>query len=503
MSLISTTNSAFNTTSPKTISVAVAAGDVLVVKASTEDVGATIATPTNNGAALTWTLAQSITTTDYATAYVWTATADTARTIIITLTRAGSAYIYGGSVEVWRGVTVGASAKATASGAPSVAVTTTAAGSALSVVSADWNSVDGASRAWRTTAGAVVENLYAYPAGGGPWYGATHADVGAVGSKTVGLSAPTGQKYSIIVAELAPSGSGATYAASGTVAAVSAVAGSGHVQTPSPSWVSGAWTIRRHTYGRNTIRYAGGGSGTISVSRTTTFTDGTVETVTVSGAGALDAAVPVVLVDGDVPFGAKVASIVYRCAAVSITVEVESRRWSVLSDPITGTSVTVVGAELGDLSYTSAGSVSWRPDSPGSDPLVDQRPEMAPAETLAFYTTTRAAAATVAALCLLRRPLLLRSPDGGTEDTWLALVGDRTVARVTRRSAEAWRRHAWTVQRLSRQQPDALHTADTVGDLEALYGPTATWATVVAAYPSGTVGDLAVAIIETESVVAL
>ena len=265
-------------------------------------------------------------------------------------------------------------------------------------------------------------------------------------------------------------------------------------------WTSGGWTVSRHTYGRNILRYAGGGSGSYTLTRSVTYTDGTVESLQVAGGVDRPGAEPAAYVDAEVPFGPKVSSITYSDGTTSVVVPAESRRWSVLSDPTTGLSVSVVGAELGDLSYHSETSVSWLSVSVGGDPLVDSRPEQSPVETLSVFTTSTAAERRLAVLAGPRRPLLLRSPEVGTVDTWLVLVGDRTVSRITRRAGEPWRRHDWDVHRMAPPSRGRAHTADTLAELASV---AVTLGDLSASYPGGTLGTLAAAVLAAEQEVRL
>jgi hypothetical protein len=88
------------------------------------------------------------------------------------------------------------------SGAPSLSITTTQDNSAIVVANGDWNATDGASRTWRTAGSSATENTYFRDSTRYTAYGAYHADAGTAGGKTVGLSAPGGQKYSIIAVEV-------------------------------------------------------------------------------------------------------------------------------------------------------------------------------------------------------------------------------------------------------------------------------------------------------------
>ena len=194
-----------NTTSPKTVSVTTEVGDVLVCFATTGYPDQTVATPTG-GTGLVWTLRQSVTgVTGRSFVAVWTAVATVAETFTLSLARSGGTATWGFNCLRYSNATgVGASTKANASSsAPSLALTTTDAGSAVVVAVSDYDSADGVNRAWRTGAGALTEVTYSR-ASSSPTqtvYGGYHADAGAAGAKTVGLTAPT-MTYSIVAVEV-------------------------------------------------------------------------------------------------------------------------------------------------------------------------------------------------------------------------------------------------------------------------------------------------------------
>lgn len=207
-------------TSPKTASVTLNTGEVLVVCGVTSDQGATLNTPTG-GTGLTYTLQQSVVVSQFCTAYVWTTISASDQTYTLSLTNAGDntlewgfiGYRFSGSDGV------GASSKTNVSGAaPSLSLTTLFANSAVVVINADWNAVDGTTRTWRTinsitpTLGNNLERTYFRDAAAYTTYSAYWNDVGATGAKTTGLSAPAGQKYSIIAVEVRGSSGAATTA---------------------------------------------------------------------------------------------------------------------------------------------------------------------------------------------------------------------------------------------------------------------------------------------------
>lgn len=210
-----TYNSGGNTS--KTINVTVQTGDVLIVAAQAENFDAdTSVSITVSGGGLTWTSAQTVAVNSYGYVRLYYATATSNATFDITLTATGTVYsgytvYWGGSVKIFRGSDgVGASSKTNvSSGAPTLNITTTQANSAICVFNNDWNSVDGASRTWRTGAGSLTETTYFRDAARYSVYSGYHADAGSTGTKAVGLSAPSGQKYSIVAVEV-KGGAGAT-----------------------------------------------------------------------------------------------------------------------------------------------------------------------------------------------------------------------------------------------------------------------------------------------------
>lgn len=245
------------------------------------------------------------------------------------------------------------------------------------------------------------------------------------------------------------------------------------------TWTLGPLTITRHSYGRLVISYTGQLTGPIT--RTVTLRDGQTETVTVAGTATAAGRGVGQWTDADVPFGAKVASIVYRAGSVMLPVPPEDRDWPILSDPFSGEAVSLIGAEIGATTYESATSVAWRQVTIGGDPLVTARPEQAPVTSLTLYSTTREARETLTRLLGPRRELLLRTPDLGAPDMWVAVVGARAEQRLDSRDADDdWRSHTLEAHRLSRPAATRAHaTGATLGALNAAVGPTGRgrWAT--------------------------
>lgn len=213
-------------------SITYATGDLIVILGGTGDAASTLSISKSAGTATlsTFTQQQVITTASSVYASIWTATVTAGGTATITLTKsAGTNFIGGSFFKVTAASTagLGASAKATvATGAPTLTFSTLADNSAVIVFNGDWNAADGTTRAWRTGAGALTETTYFRDAANWTVYAGIHADAGLAGSKTVGLSAPTGQKYSLVAIEIKGVAGATQQEASGTAAISTTPAGS-------------------------------------------------------------------------------------------------------------------------------------------------------------------------------------------------------------------------------------------------------------------------------------
>lgn len=206
-----------------TASISVQSGDILVAITAVEGYNATQITgdPTVSGGSLTWTRRQLVQVTDYCQAAIWTATASSATSITVSGTKPSgdfSTTAFGFGVYVFRGSDgVGASNKTNvSSGAPSLSLTTTADNSVVIAIDGDWSAADGSSRTWRTinsvapTSGNGYEKVYYRDSSLYTVYSAYWPDAGSAGSKTTGLSAPTGQKYAICALEVKGTASSGT-----------------------------------------------------------------------------------------------------------------------------------------------------------------------------------------------------------------------------------------------------------------------------------------------------
>jgi hypothetical protein len=241
---ITEAETAWDTTTPKeTPSITVQAGDVLIAFADCEEVsGGTANLSTPSGGGLTWSLVQRVLVNSYNETAIWSATATEAKTFKVTFARGATSRRFGGNVLVFRkSGGVGASAKTNvSSGAPTLDITTAKEHSAIVVASGDWNATNGSSRTWRTNAGALTEQTYQFINGVWTVYGGLHADAGAAAKYAVGLSAPSGQKYSIVAVEVYGQESGGEESKSGTssISATATATATGSKQAAGTSAVS-------------------------------------------------------------------------------------------------------------------------------------------------------------------------------------------------------------------------------------------------------------------------
>ena len=196
-------SSAYNVPSAtQSVTVSVVAGDLIVVCAAAEDSTCVLHTPSAPGNV--FTVRQSVSPASNSPVAIWTAVAaatDASLPVSVSITGYTPAR-FGFTVFVFssHGGT-GGSGHGSGTGTPSVAVTTTGANSMLVTVSADWSQNTGA-RAWSAVNVPATEDVYATDAGIYTVYIAHYTDTGAAGVKTLGLTSPAGQTYTIVSLEI-------------------------------------------------------------------------------------------------------------------------------------------------------------------------------------------------------------------------------------------------------------------------------------------------------------
>lgn len=182
----------------------VVSGDLIVITAFSEDSPNTLSTPTWTGTG-TVTLQQSVVVSSYCTAFLYTiAVTATATGRTISQTRTAGSGQWSFYASVWRNHGgLGNTGKANTSGAPSLALTTSA-NSAVVCGNSDWNASSPTGRTWRTVNGTAMTESSAGGVAGSTYYAYTgySLDTGTAGTTTVGMTLPSGQKYSIVAAEI-------------------------------------------------------------------------------------------------------------------------------------------------------------------------------------------------------------------------------------------------------------------------------------------------------------
>lgn len=206
--LVTQLASAFNNnTSPKeTENFTVKPGDILVAGAIGENTNGGCSLGLSGGT-VTWVeqrVVNEAVSSNFAYLRLLTAVVTTEETFKVKVTRtmsSGETPQFGVAVQQWRKGTLGESAVAHAEGEPSLSITTKAASSAIAMFSGDWEAKTGAAT-YRTGAGTFTEKNHVESAGRYTIYGGYYSEASIAQAYTVGMTAPTGQKYSIAALEI-------------------------------------------------------------------------------------------------------------------------------------------------------------------------------------------------------------------------------------------------------------------------------------------------------------
>lgn len=143
---------------------------------------------------------------------IWAAFVPTNQTVTVSCAPSTSGTHWGIDAEQWRGSSgagidnFAVEGINTGTGVPSVSLFTAHATSVLSVAADDSFANGIAGRAYTTGPGAATEIFAADDPGWNDLFSWRHMSPGAVGSKTVGMSAPTGQRWTIAAVEVLGTG---------------------------------------------------------------------------------------------------------------------------------------------------------------------------------------------------------------------------------------------------------------------------------------------------------
>lgn len=194
------------TTTPKETEaeLTVKVGDVLVAYAECEESTGTANLNTPTGLGLTWTLQQRVLVKEYEEIAIWTAKATEEKKGKLSFSRGAAVDKFGGGVLQFRGSAgIGHSAKTNVpSGAPSLGLTPEKAHSAIVMVNGDWEAKNGTTKRTYREPIAFTEEFYSRQEGVYTIYAGYYADAVSTEARTVGITEPTAQKYSIVAVEV-------------------------------------------------------------------------------------------------------------------------------------------------------------------------------------------------------------------------------------------------------------------------------------------------------------
>jgi hypothetical protein len=183
-----------------------ATGEIIVIKGGSEGQATAYGSPTATGGGITWTKRVENLVSNTCYTVIWTGVVTSGGSSITVGFGAisGTAGWHSMLVERWPTTAALAGTPATnltnGSGAPSGSVTTAANGSAVSWVNGDWNAVSPTSRAYRGSP--TEEGIHDKSGTGSYVMEYAYQAAATAGAQTYGLTAPTGEKYSLLAIEI-------------------------------------------------------------------------------------------------------------------------------------------------------------------------------------------------------------------------------------------------------------------------------------------------------------
>lgn len=191
----------------KSVNVTTAIGDRILWLCVTRDAGTSISTLAP-GSGMTWSYPVFVLTASNCGLYIGTATAMANETFSCTATATS-----GGTLSQWgfnvlrfsgsNGFGNSAANTPPATGVPSIGITNSQPNSAIVTVIGDYVGANGdTTRAWLTNAGSFTEQTYMRQSLAYAVYAGFHPNAGPASTYSVGLSAPSGQQYTIGAVEV-------------------------------------------------------------------------------------------------------------------------------------------------------------------------------------------------------------------------------------------------------------------------------------------------------------
>jgi hypothetical protein len=209
-------NAASSSGTPSTsasVSLTPASGDVLVVKAVSEDSIVPLNTPTDT-AGNSWTLRVSSLVSSHTTGYIWTAVAAGSSTTTITVAKTNGAgtFILSMCAEAWRSADLAPSpvtVAATGSGAPSTTLATSQAGSVVTWADGDWTANSPGSRTYDTTSASPVEEFIDDRSSTSTYVSYfAYQGAASAAAQTLGMTIPSSQTFTLVALEVLDLGGG-------------------------------------------------------------------------------------------------------------------------------------------------------------------------------------------------------------------------------------------------------------------------------------------------------
>jgi hypothetical protein len=201
-------SAAADTTALTTSSFTPATGDIIVVKGVVADNFAMAAPSDTQGNTYTQRALSSLGSNVWAA--IWTATASSATSMTVSTGTVGAAQWHSTTVERWSGAalagTPATNGTKTGTGAPATTLTSTGTGSVVTWLNGDWAAVSPAGRTYNTTSATPTEDGIHDKSTG--FYVAEYAWQAAAspGTQTFGLTAPTGETWTLLGIEILASG---------------------------------------------------------------------------------------------------------------------------------------------------------------------------------------------------------------------------------------------------------------------------------------------------------
>lgn len=178
------------------------ADDLIIVRGFTGDQAIQLTTPSASGGDVTWNLEAVVNSGAYSMVWVWSGLVNTSSSNVVvssTVTPTGNLAAINARLYRSHGGVGSKISGFSNTGFPSVVLPNVKDNSAIVYATNDWNAIDGETRAFTTD---LTEDRYFFETSIYTIYCAQIDDVGVGGSKTLGMSSPSGMKWSAAAVEI-------------------------------------------------------------------------------------------------------------------------------------------------------------------------------------------------------------------------------------------------------------------------------------------------------------